>query len=98
MLGERTEQPPPGRAVVEFVARAVQRSVGDRGGPVRQGVRVGHLGGDQVDTAGGEVELGEERRGHPEGVDGRADVVQDAGIVRVGPAARAAAERRLGLR
>ena len=97
VFGQRTEEPSPRRAVVKLGAGAFQRAVRHRGGPVRQWVGVRHLGSHQVHPARRQIELGEKRRGHPERVHRRADVVEHAGEFRVGRAAGAAARRRLGL-
>ena len=72
---QRSEQPPPRRAVVQLGAGAVQVVVADRGGPARQRVAVGDLGDLQRHTAGRQIELGEERRRQRQRVHRRADVV-----------------------
>ena len=78
-------------------AGAFEIVVSQRGRSAREWVGVGDLRNRQAHAAGGEIELGEERRRECQWVDRRADVVADAGGVGVGEGAGAAAEGGLGL-
>ena len=94
---EWTQQVPPGVTVLQAGAGAFEIVVGQRGRSAREWVGVGDIRNRQAHAAGGEIELGEERRRECQWVDRRANIVTDAGGVGVGKGARAAPEGGLGL-
>jgi hypothetical protein len=76
---QRAEQGAPRRAVdPEGADRALDVAVGDPGPSPVERLGVGGLRLEELDAAGAEVELTEERRRHTHGMDGGTDVVNHA--------------------
>lgn len=92
---QRAEQTPPGITLIEAITGALEVPIGDRGAAPRQRVGVGDVGDHQLDPARPQVEIGEERRGQRQGVNGRADVVGDLRELRIRQGPRPTADGAL---